>query len=132
VESAGGLDLAILGVGPPPKAHLCFNDAPCLPTDNSRVVTLPEETLDSNGIYWGGRHRVPPQAMTAGMRQLLASKEILVIISGAKKRSCLYSMCLGPVTKDVTASYLQLHDNVTVIADRAAAGSLADGFWPRV
>jgi glucosamine-6-phosphate deaminase len=132
VDAVGGFDLSILGLGPWPGGHLGFNEAPCKPTDNSRIVVLPEASLVSNGAYWGGRDRVPPQAMTAGMKQLLGSKHILLLVSGPGKRAILKRALTGPVNDQVTASYLQLHANVTVIADRDAAGDLYSGVWPRV
>lgn len=119
VENAGGFDLCILGLGP--NGHIAFNEPPADNTATTREVVLSDESLESNSSYWGGRDRVPLRAMTAGMRQLLGSKRILLLISGKRKREILQRVMNGPVTKEVPASYLQLHPNVLVIADEDAA-----------
>jgi len=119
VAAAGGFDLCILGLGP--NGHLAFNEPPAAADSNTRKVILTEESIVSNSAYWGGRDKVPLQAMTAGLAQILGSKRILLLVSGAKKRDILQRVLSGPVTSDVPASFLQLHGNVTVIADKEAA-----------
>ena len=118
VVSAGGFDLAVLGLGP--NGHLGFNEPPSRPTDKTRVVTLTEASVESNARYWGGRERVPRGAMTAGMDLLLAAKKILLLVSGAHKHDVLHQTLYGPITPDVPASYLQTAKDVTVLVDRAA------------
>lgn len=119
VERAGGFDLCILGLGP--NGHIAFNEPPAESSVDTRVVTLTDESIESNSVYWGGRDQVPPQAMTAGLRQLLGSKRVLLLVSGAKKRDILRRVMEGPITNTVPASFLQLHANVTIIADEDAA-----------
>jgi glucosamine-6-phosphate deaminase len=119
VDKIGGFDLCVLGLGP--NGHLGFNEPPADQTATTREVVLSEESLKSNASYWGGLDRVPLRAMTAGMRQILASKRILLLVSGKKKRDILNKVINGPVTPEVPASYLQLHPNVLIIADEDAA-----------
>ena len=118
VSNAGGFDLAILGLGP--NGHIGFNEPPSRDTDVTRVVDLTEASLESNALYWGGRERVPRQALTAGMNVLLAAKKILLLVSGAHKHDVLHKVLQGPVTPEVPASYLQRSSDVTVLVDRAA------------
>jgi glucosamine-6-phosphate deaminase len=118
VAAAGGFALSVLGLGP--NGHLGFNEPPSAPTAPTRVVTLTEESIESNAGYWGGRDRVPRQALTAGMAPLLAARRTLLVVSGAHKRDILQRTVLGPMMPDVPASYLQQAANVTVLADRAA------------
>lgn len=119
LATAGGYDLSVLGLGP--NGHIAFNEPPAQNDSPTRVVTLSEESLDSNAAYWGGRDRVPLRAVTAGLAQLLAARQTILLVSGAHKRDVLGKVLYGPVTPDLPASYLQLAQNVTVIADRAAA-----------
>lgn len=119
VDAAGGFDLAILGLGP--NGHLAFNEPPADSCADTRVVTLTEESLVSNSVYWGGRGNVPPQAMTAGLRQLLGAKRIILLVSGASKREILKRVTTGPVSDLVPASFLQLHPCVDVICDEDAS-----------
>src|SRR5205807_8145018 len=116
--SAGGYDLSVLGLGP--NGHLGFNEPPCDAEVPTRMVELTEASIESNTHYWGGRERVPRRAVTAGMAQLLAARQTLLVVSGAHKREILLRAVIGPITPDVPASYLQQVANVTVLADRAA------------
>jgi glucosamine-6-phosphate deaminase len=118
VRAAGGIDLAILGLGA--NGHLGFNEPPSGPDAPTRVVDLAESSLASNARYWGGRDRVPRRALTAGMRVLLAARETVLVVTGAHKRAVLRASLEGPITADVPASYLRTTRRVRVYADRAA------------
>jgi glucosamine-6-phosphate deaminase len=118
VTQAGGIDLAILGLGP--NGHLGYNEPPADPAAPTRVVDLTEESIVSSARYWGGRERVPRRALTAGMAPLLAARHTLLLVSGAHKREILRRTLSAPPTPAVPASYLQLAPRVTVLADRAA------------
>jgi glucosamine-6-phosphate deaminase len=118
VERAGGFDIVVLGLGP--NGHLGFNEPPSDPSSSTRVIDLTEESLVSNAVYWGGQARVPRRAMTCGMVQLLAARQILLLVSGTHKRNILQRAITGPVTSSVPASYLQRGKNVIVITDTSA------------
>lgn len=123
VRTAGGFDLAVLGLGP--NGHLGFNEPPTGPDAPTRPVALTEASIESNGRYWGGRERVPRRALTAGMDLLLGAKRTVLLVAGAHKREILTRTLEGPETPEVPASLLRRAANVTVVADRAAAGGLA-------
>ena len=118
LDEGGPLDLAVLGLGP--NGHLGFNEPPSDATSMSRVVSLPEESIISNAVYWGSTERVPRTALTMGLRQLLRAKKIVLLVSGAKKQDILYRTLKGPVTAKVPASFLQTAADVTVFADKLA------------
>ena len=117
LEELGGLDLAILGLGP--NGHLGFNEPPSLPQAPTREVTLTPASLASNAAYWDGLP-VPARAVTAGMNVILAARRGVLLVEGAHKRDILAKVLNGPQTPDVPASFLQ-GANVTVLADAAAA-----------
>ncbi len=130
VRSAGGLDLAVLGLGP--NGHLGFNEPPSGPESTTLVVDLIEESVESNARYWGGRDRVPRGALTAGMNVLLSARRTVLVVSGAHKRGILRRTLEGPATSEVPASYLRSAPDVTILADRDAAGTvLIDGTFGR-
>lgn len=118
--AAGGLDLAILGLGP--NGHIGYNDPPADATATTRVLNLSESSLATCAKEWGGRDQLLPQALTIGMDLLLAARQKLLIVAGAHKREILQQSLHGPLTPEVPASYLQQAANVTVIADEAAVG----------
>lgn len=121
ILDAGGIDVAILGLGP--NGHLGFNEPPAAADSPTRVVDLSPASIESNGQYWGGTEQVPRRALTTGMRTLLAARQTLLIVSGAHKRNILSRTVSDPITPDVPASLLQTASNVMVFADRAAWGS---------
>ncbi len=122
--AAGGLDFAVLGLGP--NGHLGYNDPPAAGDEPTRLLNLSESSIETAvGYFDGDRARVPHQAITMGMAPLLAARQILLIVSGAGKRTILQQALSGPITPEVPASYLQqVADKVTVIADRAAYGAV--------
>ena len=119
VESAGGFDLAVLGLGP--NGHLGFNEPPIERGAPTRLVPLTAASLRSNARYWGGKDNVPREALTCGLASMLAAREILLVVSGAHKREILSRTLASPPTADVPASWLQsAAGDVTVLADRDA------------
>ena len=120
VMAAGGLDLALLGLGP--NGHLGYNDPPADAATPTRVLDLSESSLQGSARHFGGLDRVPRQALTCGMDLLLGAKQKLLMVAGAHKREILRQTIEGPVTPQVPASYLQRAEHVTLIVDEAAAG----------
>jgi glucosamine-6-phosphate deaminase len=123
VRALGGIDLAVLGLGP--NGHLGFNEPPSSADAPTRRVALTPASLASNALYWAGAEvgEVPREAVTAGMHLLLGARRTLLLVSGAHKRDILRRAVRGPVTPEVPASWLQTVAGVTVLADAAA--------WPR-
>ncbi|MPM81957.1 Glucosamine-6-phosphate deaminase 1 [bioreactor metagenome] len=55
-----------------------------------------------------------------GIKSIIQAKKILLVASGDEKAAVLERALFGPVTPAVPASILQLHADVTVVADRTA------------
>jgi glucosamine-6-phosphate deaminase len=120
IAGLGGIDLAILGLGP--NGHLGFNEPPSAADAPSRVVDLAPASVASNATYWGSEADVPRRALTTGMRAILATRTIVLVVSGARKRDILARTLRGEVTPDVPASLLRTcPGSVVVLADAAAA-----------
>jgi len=121
LESRGGVDLAILGLGT--NGHLGFNEPPSGPEAPTRVVELSPLTIEANARYWGDTAVVPTRAVTMGLAQLLSARAIVLVVSGASKRAIVHEVLEGPIVPEVPASFLRKTDaDVTVIVDRAAWG----------
>jgi glucosamine-6-phosphate deaminase len=118
VLAAGCFDLAVLGLGP--NGHLGFNEPPSDSGSPTRLVSLTNASIESNAHYWDRRETVPRRALTAGMDLLLASRKIILLVSGAHKRDILSQTINLAVTPELPASYLQNARDITVVADRAA------------
>ena len=66
--------------------------------------------------------QVPRQALTMGIGQILQARRVLILASGREKKAAVRRAFWGPVTPEVPASILQLHPDLTLVMDRAAAG----------
>ncbi len=121
IEGLGGIDLAILGLGP--NGHLGFNEPPSPADAPSRVVELTPESIVSNAAYWGSETDVPRRALTTGMTAILAARRTVLVVTGERKREILARTLSGDFTPDVPASLLRgAAGDVIVLADPAAYG----------
>ena len=118
IADGGGIDLAVLGLGP--NGHLGFNEPGSPPDSRTRLVELTPESIVSNAAYWGSEAAVPRQAFTLGLGTLHEARQCLLIVSGAAKAQILARALEGPVNPDIPASLLRRHSGATVVADRAA------------
>lgn len=59
-----------------------------------------------------------------GIQNIMQARKILVVVSGADKAEILKKVVQGPITPQVPASILQLHSDVTIIADEAALSQM--------
>lgn len=90
------------------------------------MVDLTQNTIDANARFFASADEVPRQALTMGVGCIMAARKILVAASGADKADAVYRAFRGPVTPEVPASILQLHPDVTLVADKAALGKLIE------
>ena len=59
-----------------------------------------------------------------GVGVIMGAKKIVMVASGVDKADAVYGMVKGPVTPGLPASILQLHPDVTLVADKAALSKL--------
>lgn len=115
IESQGGLDLTILGLGA--NGHIAFNE-PGTPLESwTHSIWLTESTRKANQSYFAATTTVPYRAVTMGIRTILNSRKLILIASGAHKKDILEQALLGAVDPNIPASYLSLHPHVTVLTD---------------
>ena len=122
IRDLGGVDLQLLGMGH--NGHIAFNE----PGDDfglaTHVVTLSARTIDANQRFFASRDDVPRHALSMGIKSIMSARRILIVVSGADKAEALCQAVSGPVTNQVPASVLQLHPDVTLVADEAALSKL--------
>lgn len=118
IVAAGGLDLAILGLGP--NGHLGMNEPGTLCDQPCAYVELTPETITSNAAYWGSEADVPRSGFTLGLGTLLAARSLMVLVSGAHKADILARVLASPATADLPATIVHSHRAGMVVADRAA------------
>jgi glucosamine-6-phosphate deaminase len=123
LAEVGGLDLLLLGLGG--NGHLAFNEpAEALQALTHRVKLTRETRLANAPLFGDEPSRVPLEALTLGMRAILHSRRALLLAFGAKKAEAVRQLVLGSVTPRCPASVLQLHPEVSVWVDGAAAAAL--------
>ena len=118
IQDLGGIDLQLLGIGR--NAHIGFNEPDEFFSKNTHQVKLTESTIAANTRFFDRPEDVPRMAISMGMQAITQAKKILLIASGADKADAIRDSFFGPVTPRVPASILQLHQDVTVIADEEA------------
>ena len=105
IAELGGIDLQLLGMGH--NGHIAFNE----PGDDfgleTHVVDLTDSTIDAN-------------------QNIMNARRILMVVSGEEKADIVCKAFTGPVTKEVPASVLQLHPDVTLVGDKAALHKLVE------
>jgi glucosamine-6-phosphate deaminase len=118
-----GLGLQLLGLGS--NGHVGFNEPPCEVTAPCRVVQLSESTRRQNAEAFGGDPgSVPALAITLGLAEILAARELLLVVLGSGKAGILRRALQEPADAQLPASWLQGHAQVRVLCDRGAAAQL--------
>ncbi|SET11856.1 glucosamine-6-phosphate deaminase [Natronincola peptidivorans] len=122
IKEAGGIDLQLLGIGQ--NGHIGFNEPDVKFEASTHLVNLDLDTIKANARFFDSIDEVPDQAISMGVKTILSSKKILLLASGKNKAEAIYKMVKGKITPKLPASVLQLHPDVVVIADEAAAALL--------
>ena len=122
IDAAGGIDLQILGIGN--NGHIAFNE-PCeVFPFGTHIVELTESTIEANKRFFNSADEVPKKAISMGIGSIMKARKIILIATGAAKSEAVKAMVKGQVDPQCPASVLQLHSNVTIFLDEAAASAL--------
>ena len=82
-----GIDLCILGIGS--NGHIAFNEPGSTFDSRTRVVDLSLQTIQDNSRYFDSVEDVPKQAITMGLRTIMESKKIVLMVNGTNKLTIL-------------------------------------------
>lgn len=115
------IDIQLLGVGR--NGHIGFNEPSNKFTKGTFKVRLTQSTIEANSVYFD-EDTMPHFALTMGTVSIMKSKQIIMIATGRSKQDAIYGMVNGDITPACPASVLQLHPNVHIFLDKAAAGRL--------
>ena len=118
IAEVGGIDLQLLGIGA--NGHIGFNEPADEFSKGTHMVELTLQTREDNARFFESLDEVPTHAYTMGVGNIMSAKKILLLAGGEAKAQALYASLFGPVDPQVPASILQLHADVTIIADEAA------------
>ena len=120
IESSGGIDLQLLGIGL--NGHIGFNEPAESYSISTYLTGLTESTLTANSRFFTSNEIQPTSAITMGFGAIFGAKRLLLLASGASKASIVKKLFEGKIHTSVPACLLLLHPDVTVLLDRDAAG----------
>lgn len=122
IRSLGGVDLQLLGLGH--NGHIGFNEPGEVFEKETHCVDLTESTIEANKRFFASADDVPKQAYTMGIKTIMQAKKILIVVNGENKADIVERAFFGPVTPEVPASILQMHNDVTLVGDEAALAKI--------
>ena len=122
IRSLGGVDLQLLGLEQ--NGHIGFNEPGEAFEKETHCVDLTESTIEANKRFFASADDVPKQAYTMGIKTIMQAKKILIVVNGENKADIVERAFFGPVTPEVPASILQLHNDVTLVGDEAALAKI--------
>ena len=122
IRSLGGVDLQLLRLGH--NGHIGFNEPGEAFEKETHCVDLTESTIEANKRFFASADDVPKQAYTMGIKTIMQAKKILIVVNGENKADIVERAFFGPVTPEVPASILQLHNDVTLVGDEAALAKI--------
>src|SRR5205807_8738717 len=104
------------------NGQIGLNETGCAPDNATRRVEMNASSIEASTDNMKHSSQ-PTKDVTVGLKQLLASKEIRLLASGAKKADIICRAVKGDVTTEVPATLLQKHPNCFLSVD-AEAGAL--------
>lgn len=123
ISACGGLEAAVVGIGR--NGHVGFNEPADALETGTHVARLTLATRRAYAPAFGGTARlVPTTALTMGIGTILRARRLLLLATGAEKARIVARALEGKVRTRLPASFLQLHADLTVVLDGAAAARL--------
>jgi glucosamine-6-phosphate deaminase len=116
LAAAGGLDVAVLGVGA--DGHIAYN-LPGTPQAEAHVVELPDAAAESLGIDPAER---PLRALTLGLAALVSARRVLLLATTAEKARAVRALVEGPEDPRWPCTALRDHPQLDVVLTPEAAG----------
>lgn len=124
--AAAPVDVACIGIGE--NGHLAFNDPPAdFETERPFIIVDLDEKCRRQQLGEGWFRTlddVPTRAVSMGIRQILASRQIVCTVPDERKAVAVRDTLEGGITNLVPASILRTHPACTLYLDDPAASLL--------
>jgi len=124
IADCGQVDLQLLGLGL--NGHIGFNEPSDSFEKETHCVDLTESTIQANSRFFESIDMVPTQAYTMGIQTIMRAKKIVLVVNGENKAQIVKDAFFGPITPNVPASILQLHNDVVIVGDAGAFSLIKD------
>ncbi|HEY8052515.1 MAG: glucosamine-6-phosphate deaminase [Steroidobacterales bacterium] len=115
IARAGGIDLAILGLGT--NGHIAFNEPGADWESGTHLVQLSPQTREINARQQGRQTVLPEFGVTMGIATLRQAREIVLLAAGAAKRAALEALRRGVPDPHWPVTSLIGHPRLTVISE---------------
>lgn len=122
IAARGPIDLQLLGLGQ--NGHIGFNEPSSSLASRTRVKTLTPSTVRANSRFFGPGEHQPMQAITMGIATILDARRVLLLATGEAKAEAVAQLVEGALSAMWPCTALQMHREVTVVLDEAAARGL--------
>jgi glucosamine-6-phosphate deaminase len=119
IAAAGGIDLAILGIGA--DGHVAYN-LPGPVTLPTHVVRLPDGLAASLGLEHAA---APLRAITMGLGTIRAARELLLLATGETKAVAIAALQRGILDPQWPCTFLAQHEALLALLDPQAASGLS-------
>lgn len=128
VAAAGGLDLAILGLGV--NGHLAFNE----PGDDwdaaTHVVSLAPATIARHRAQTGVA-AIPPRGLTMGLATLRRARAVMLLAAGGGKEAAMAALLGGRPDPAWPVTAILDHPDAVVLAEAGLAPGIRAGLRAR-
>jgi glucosamine-6-phosphate deaminase len=124
--SQAPIDVCFAGIGE--NGHLAFNDPPAdFDAEAPYIVVTLDEACRRQQLgegWFPTLADVPERAISMSIRQIMASRKLILTAPDARKAEAARGAIEGPVTPDCPASIIQRHADCTLVLDDASAARL--------
>ena len=126
IKSYGKIHLFVGGIGV--DGHIAFNEPGSSLSSLTRVKTLTYDTKVINSRFFDNDlSKTPSQALSVGVKTIMDSEEVLILVNGTNKAKALAESVEGSVSSMCTLSILQFHPKAIITCDEMATYELKVG-----
>ncbi len=122
IEACGGIDLVLCEIGT--VGNLAFNEPGSQLSSSCRLMLLGSAARHTAASQLNSNEGVPCNAITLGIANLMAAREIICVAWGENKSKIVKRTIEGEITYEVPSSFLQTHRRARVVLDLSAAEAL--------
>ncbi len=122
IESFGGIDIALLGIGR--VGNIAFNEPGSRLNSTTRLILLDNASRLEASKMFGTLESTPISSITMGVATILSAKKVYLMAWGEDKADMIKECVEGKVVDHIPASYLQTHNNAHIVVDLSAAAHL--------
>jgi galactosamine-6-phosphate isomerase len=115
LKTEGPIDICILGLGA--NGHLALNEPAAKLEPFCHVAALTKESLQHPMI--ASLEQKPKYGLTLGMKEILDSRKIIMLVSGEGKKKIAEKFLEGKVSTYLPASFLWQHPHVECLVEQA-------------